>query len=178
MRFGDFGLRAEEVVISKMRAWARRIAGGLAVLGFSVLSTQAGEAQGQQKSPPAATPPAGASAALASQNASPGASSARAAYDSAFQLTLQNPSDPATLAKFAELAVQVGDIEGSISALERLLLIDGNQPDVKLELGVLYFRLGSVDAARMYLDAARSSSQASSETRQRADTFLQAMATR
>src|SRR5207302_1170178 len=51
----------------------------------------------------------------------------RAAYDQAFQLSMQNPSDPPTLAKFAELAIQVGDIEGAISALERLLLIDGDQ---------------------------------------------------
>ena len=46
----------------------------------------------------------------------------RAAYDEAFKLSMQNPSDPPTLAKFAELAIQVGDIEGAISALERLLL--------------------------------------------------------
>jgi tetratricopeptide (TPR) repeat protein len=96
----------------------------------------------------------------------------RAAYDEAFQLSMQNPSDPPTLAKFAELAIQVGDIEGAISALERLLLIDGDQADVKLELGVLYYRLGSVDAARMYLKSARTSKEASAEVKERADTFL------
>ena len=99
----------------------------------------------------------------------------RAAYEQAFQLTMQNPSDPPTLAKFAELAIQVGDIEGAISALERLLLIDGQQADVKLELGVLYYRLGSVDAARMYLEAARTSKEASAEVKERADTFLKAI---
>jgi Flp pilus assembly protein TadD len=99
----------------------------------------------------------------------------RAAYEQAFQLSLQNPADPPTLAKFAELAIQVGDIEGAISALERLLLIDGEQADVKLELGVLYYRLGSVDAARMYLESARASKQASAEVKQRADTFLKAI---
>ena len=50
----------------------------------------------------------------------------RAAYETAFQASLQRPSDPDTLARFAELAVQVGDIEGAISALERLLLIEGD----------------------------------------------------
>ena len=99
----------------------------------------------------------------------------RAAYDQAFQLSMQNPSDPPTLAKFAELAIQVGDIEGAISALERLLLIDGDQADVKLELGVLYYRLGSVEAARMYLEAARTSKQASAEVKDRATTFLKAI---
>jgi tetratricopeptide (TPR) repeat protein len=99
----------------------------------------------------------------------------RAAYDEAFQLSMQNPSDPPTLAKFAELAIQVGDIEGAISALERLLLIDGDQADVKLELGVLYYRLGSVEAARMYLESAKTSKQASAEVKERADTFLKAI---
>ena len=100
----------------------------------------------------------------------------RAAYDKAFDESLDKPSDPEVLAKFAELAIQVGDVEGAISALERLLLLDGDQPDVKLELGVLYYRLGSTEAARMYLESARASSEASSETKERAGTFLQAAA--
>jgi len=100
----------------------------------------------------------------------------RAAYEQAFQLAMQNPADPPTLAKFAQLAIQVGDMEGAISALERLLLLDSEQADVKLELGVLYYRLGSIDAARMYLESARTSRQASAEVRERAETFLKAMA--
>ncbi len=98
----------------------------------------------------------------------------RAAYDAAFQATLQNPADPQVLVKFAEVAVKYGDIEGAISALERLLLVDDDQPEVKLELGVLYFRLGSKEAARMYLDAARSSAQASPETKEQAERYLKA----
>lgn len=98
----------------------------------------------------------------------------RAAYDKAFQATLEKPSDPETLARFADLAVKVGDIEGAISALERLLLIDANQPEVKLELGVLYYRLGSKEAALTYLEGARSSPAASPEVRGRAEEFLKA----
>ena len=98
----------------------------------------------------------------------------RLAYDAAFKATLDKPSDPDTLAHFAELAVQVGDIEGAISALERLLLIEGDHPEVKLELGVLYFRLGSNDAAAAYLEAARSAPDATKETRERAEAFLKA----
>ena len=100
----------------------------------------------------------------------------RAAYDAAFQQSMDKPSDPEVLAKFAELAVQVGDIEGAISALDRLLLINADQPDVKLELGVLYYRLGSIEAARTYLEGARTSSQASNETKERAAIFLKAAA--
>lgn len=96
----------------------------------------------------------------------------RAAYDAAFQETLKNPTDPATLIRYADLAVQVGDIEAAISALERLLLIEGDQPKVKLELGVLYFRLGSYEAARTYLESARGSGAASPETKERAAQYL------
>lgn len=99
----------------------------------------------------------------------------RAAYEKAFQETLGKPSDPEALAKFADLAVGVGDIEGAISALERLLLLDADQPEVKLELGVLYYRLGATEPARAYLEAARASPSSSSETKARAETFLAAV---
>ena len=96
----------------------------------------------------------------------------REAYDKAFAQSLEKPADPPTLVHFAEVAVEFGDIEGAISALERLLLIDGQQPDVKLELGVLYFRLGSKEAARSYLEDVSSSKEASNEAKDRANTFL------
>ena len=114
----------------------------------------------------------------AAQSVAPGAQSASvtaevaAAYDAAFQETLSNPADPPTLLKFATLAVKVGDLEGAISALDRLLLIDGDNPEVQLELGVLYFRLGSLDGAKPYLEAASRSRRASPETKGRANEFL------
>lgn len=96
----------------------------------------------------------------------------RALYDTAFQETLRKPSDPTTLVGFAEIAIKVGDLEGAISALDRLLLIDGDQPEVKLELGVLYFRLGSFEAARNYLEEARISARASPTVKERAAAFI------
>lgn len=98
----------------------------------------------------------------------------RAAYQASFRETLRKPSDPATLIAFAELAIKIGDLEGAISALDRLLLIDGDQPDVKLELGVLYFRLGSFEAARTYLAEVRFSRRASPVLKARAEEFLKA----
>ena len=124
---------------------------------------------------PAATAiPAAPQAAQPGQKPTEATPAERAAYDKAFQETLEKPSDPETLAKFADLAVKVGDIEGAISALERLLLIDANQPEVKLELGVLYYRLGSKEAALTYLEGARSSPEASPQVRDRAEEFLKA----
>lgn len=111
---------------------------------------------------------------LAAQTPSPAAVSAedKSAYDAAFQDSLAKPADPDTLVKFAAAAVKIGDLEGAISALERLLLIDGDNPDVQLELGVLYFRLGSLEAARSYLSAVRDSRRASPEAKARAVSFL------
>ena len=93
----------------------------------------------------------------------------RAAYDAAFQETLRKPADPPTLIRFAEAAVRVGDLEGAISALERLLLIEGDQPRIRLELGLLYYRLGSYEVARSYLEGARSSPRTTQEVRVRAE---------
>ena len=112
--------------------------------------------QSQTQSPPAVAP----------------ADATRLLYDAAFQETLRKPADPATLVAFAEIAVKVGDLESAISALDRLLLIDGGQPEVKLELGVLYFRLGSFEAARGYLEEVRTSPRASAELKERAVAFL------
>ena len=135
--------------------------------------------QGAPSSPtapaPTAMPQPAAQAAPTTQPGAAPTEAARAAYDQAFQQSLEKPSDPATLVHFAELAVEIGDIEGAISALERLLLIDGSQPDVKLELGVLYYRLGSVEAARAYLQDVSESMEASTEAKERANTFLKAM---
>lgn len=110
---------------------------------------------------------------VAAQTAGTAASAEdRAAYDAAFQDSLSRPADPPTLVKFATAAVKVGDLEGAISALERLLLVDGDNPDVQLELGVLYFRLGSLEAARSYLEAVRDSRRASADSKARAASFL------
>ena len=66
-------------------------------------------------------------------------------YDEAFQEMLKKPADLDVLFKFATIASKTGDLEGAISALERMLLIDNNLPRVRLELGVLYYRLGSYE---------------------------------
>jgi len=95
-----------------------------------------------------------------------------AAVKAAFEETLRKPNDPQVLVRYADLAVKAGNLEGAISALERLLLIDADQPRVNLELGVLYFRLGSYEAARGYLKNARSSAKASPEVKARANHLL------
>lgn len=75
-------------------------------------------------------------------------------YDASFQEMLRQPANLDVLFKFATLATQAGDLEGAISALERMLLISSDLPRVRLELGVLYYRLGSYEVARTYLETA------------------------
>lgn len=75
-------------------------------------------------------------------------------YDALFQQMYQSPANLDVSFKFAEQAVSRGDYEAAIGALERMLFFNPNLPRVKLELGVLYLKLGSYELARSYfLDA-------------------------
>jgi hypothetical protein len=75
-------------------------------------------------------------------------------YDALFNQMYQSPANLDVSFKFAEQAVARGDYEAAIGALERMLFFNPNLPRVKLELGVLYLKLGSYELARSYfLDA-------------------------
>jgi hypothetical protein len=93
-------------------------------------------------------------------------------YDAAFQEMLRKPADLEVLFKFATVAGQTGDLEGAVSALERMLLIDPNLPRVRLELGVLYYRMGSFEMSRTYLDSALKSPSLPADVRSTAEQFL------
>lgn len=93
-------------------------------------------------------------------------------YDAAFQETLDKPGDLDVLFKYAGLANRMGDYEGAISALERMLLIDPDLPRVRLELGVLYYRLGSYEAARTYFETALRSPALPPDVKEKAEEYL------
>lgn len=93
-------------------------------------------------------------------------------YDAAFQETLTKPADLDVLFRFAALATQTGDLEGAISALERMLLINSDLPRVRLELGVLYYRLSSYEVARTYLETALASPAVPADVRGKAQEYL------
>jgi tetratricopeptide (TPR) repeat protein len=96
----------------------------------------------------------------------------QAEYDAAFQEMLRKPADLDVLFKFATIASQTGDLEGAVSALERMLLVNPNLPRVRLELGVLYYRLGSYEVARTYLQSALATPDLPPEVRARAEQFM------
>jgi hypothetical protein len=83
----------------------------------------------------------------------PGQSEAQRQYDEAFEEMLRKPGDLDVLFRFAAIAAQTGDLEGAIAALERMLITNPNLVGVRLELGILYYRLGSYAVARTYAES-------------------------
>ncbi len=94
-------------------------------------------------------------------------------YEAAFQAVFKDPGNLDKTFRYAELAVAVGDLEGAISALERMLIYNPNLPRVRLELGSLYFRLESYAVAKSYLTRAIEGKDVAPEVRDRVTAFLE-----
>lgn len=75
----------------------------------------------------------------------------QAEVDQVFRDVLANPASIDTRSKYATLLVQSGNYEGGIAALEGLLLVPDAPANIRLELAVLYYRLGSYAMAETYL---------------------------
>ena len=82
------------------------------------------------------------------------AASLQAEKDALFQQMLRAPANLDVTFKYADVAARLGDYEAAVAALERMLLFNPDLPRVQLELGVLYFRMGSYGLARDYFDRA------------------------
>jgi Tfp pilus assembly protein PilF len=93
-------------------------------------------------------------------------------YEALFQQMYKNPSNLEVSFKFAEQAVKRGDYEAAIGALERMLFFNPNLPRVKLELGVLYFKLGSYELARSYFQEAIKAPDAPDDIRAQVHAYL------
>lgn len=74
--------------------------------------------------------------------------------DQLFRNVLDNPASIDIRTKYATLLVQNGNYEGGIAALESLLLLPDAPATIRLELAVLYYRLGSYAIAQAYLQEA------------------------
>ena len=72
-------------------------------------------------------------------------------YDAAFKAMYQDAKNLDKTFNFAELAIEIGDIEGALAALERMLIIDPDLPQIRLRLGALYFQINSYTMAEAYL---------------------------
>lgn len=71
-----------------------------------------------------------------------------------FQQMLRNPADLKTGLAYAELSARLGNNEAAVTALERMLIYNPNLANIDLELGALYFRMGSFEIAQTYFDKA------------------------
>jgi tetratricopeptide (TPR) repeat protein len=78
----------------------------------------------------------------------------KAQYDMAFQEMLSKPGNLEVALRYATVAKQAGDLEGAIGTYEGMLLIDSNLPEIRVELGMLYYQLKSYDLARSHFQAA------------------------
>jgi tetratricopeptide (TPR) repeat protein len=83
-----------------------------------------------------------------------------------------DPSNLDVTFQFAEVASRLGDYEAAIGALERMLFYNPNLPRVKLELGVLYYRIGGYEISRSYFEQAMQTPGAPPEVQQRVQQFM------
>jgi hypothetical protein len=84
---------------------------------------------------------------------------------------LRNPADLDATFSYADVSARLGDYEEAVSALDRMLLFNPNLPRVQLEIGALYFRMGSYDLARDYFTRALASNPPPA-VRERIDQYL------
>jgi len=89
--------------------------------------------------------------------------------DDLFQQLLKDPKNVDLTFRYAQAAIKSGNIEGGISSLERLLLLDRNFPGVKIQLAELYADLKAYNTAKAYLAQARAEPGVSQETLARID---------
>lgn len=108
----------------------------------------------------------------------PGATEADAEFNALFRETLKRPADVPLAFKLARRAVELGDYEAAIGVYERILFYDPHLVRVRLELGRLYYKLGSYETARSYFDAVKNSPALSDAERRNAEGYLTEIARR
>ncbi len=92
---------------------------------------------------------------------------------SLLEVMLATPEDLDTAFEYAMVSSLLGDYEAAISTLERMLIYAPGVPRIQLELGVLYFRLGSTETARYYFQQALSAPNVPPEVEARVQAYLE-----
>ena len=70
-----------------------------------------------------------------------------------FASLIDDPTNLDLLFKYANLSILLGDLEAAISVFEQMLIYEPDLPRIRLELGVLYFRLNAYPSAKLYLNS-------------------------
>lgn len=89
-----------------------------------------------------------------------------------FRQMLLSPNNVDIAFRYSEVATKLGDLEAAIGALERILFYNANLPRVRVELGLLYYRLGSYEQARSYFKAAIAAPDTQPDVKDRVNGFL------
>lgn len=92
--------------------------------------------------------------------------------EQAFQEVLGKPGAVDVHSRYASLLVRSGNFEGGIAALESLLIAPDAPASIRLELGVLYFRLGSYAISESYLRAAIADPRLDAQQKRQAESLL------
>ena len=90
-----------------------------------------------------------------------------------FERMMANPAELDTAFEYAALSSRAGDLESAISTLERMLIFAPDVPRLQLELGVLYFRLGSHEVAQVYFDNVMNAPNLPDPVRLRVERYLE-----
>ena len=70
-----------------------------------------------------------------------------------FEQLFEDPTNFSLLFEYANLSILVGDLEAAIGVFDQMLVYDPELPRIRLELGVLYYRLGAYALAKTYLES-------------------------
>ena len=136
------------------------------VLAVGIACLAAGPAAAQSATSILNVPPQAGAASVPALNAQ------RAAL---FKRMMANPADIDLAFEYASLSSRAGDLEAAISTLERMLIFAPDLARLKLELGALYFRLGSYWTARGYFEGVLELTEVPPAVTEKAKLFLAAI---
>ncbi|TAG26370.1 MAG: hypothetical protein EAZ37_09125 [Burkholderiales bacterium] len=92
--------------------------------------------------------------------------------DDAFRNVLQNPTDFAATGSYVDLLVRAGNYEGAIAALERLTVVPGAPPALRIQVAQLYGALKSFVMAEAMLQQVLAEPGLPAADKARAETLL------
>ncbi|MBY8974458.1 hypothetical protein KHP62_01480 [Rhodobacteraceae bacterium NNCM2] len=89
-----------------------------------------------------------------------------------FRQIQADPDNLDLMALYSKVSIELEDYEAAISTMERMLIYRQDLPQVRRELGVAYFNLGSYQAAKLYLDQVLQDDRLPADVRANVEAYL------
>ena len=89
-----------------------------------------------------------------------------------FQKMFKDPTNMDYMFDYALVSIELSDLEGAITTLQRMLISDPNLPRVQMELGAAFFKLGSYNSAASYFNRVKATDDVPAEVLAKVDNFL------